>query len=171
MWWFGLTFSILPNYILKCPLKCAPASPSRCTLQWISQEPVLIERCFNFSFTLPATNGSFCSIRLELHWKIMFHKIWWLLWATTSLTVYFVMNWSSSVIYSTTSTVTEIYSWNLCKFAFMYTSALQDSTNSQLISLHAYQQENAVIIIIIFLIVGSCFVMLNLCVLHMQPTR
>ena len=37
-----LTFSIL-TYLLKYPL-----APSRCTLQWISQQPIMAERFFNF---------------------------------------------------------------------------------------------------------------------------
>ena len=39
----------------------------RCTLQWISQQPVMIEQCFNFSNTLPGDDESVCIIRIYLN--------------------------------------------------------------------------------------------------------
>ena len=51
-------------------LNCAP------TLHWISQQPKMIEQCFNFLNTLPWTDESVCNIRLCLHWKKLFYKLW-----------------------------------------------------------------------------------------------
>ena len=53
---------------LLYPLKCAAAAwNSGCTLQWTSQQPVMLERCFIFSNTLPGATASWDSIRIYLH--------------------------------------------------------------------------------------------------------
>ena len=45
---------------------------SRYIIQWISQQSVLIEHCFNFSNTLTWTAESICNIGLGLHWELLF---------------------------------------------------------------------------------------------------
>ena len=52
-----LTFTMLAYYMLRYSRKCAPGS-SMLTLQWKSQEPMLIEQCFNISNTFPQADES-----------------------------------------------------------------------------------------------------------------
>ncbi len=63
-------------------IKCVPAEKScfsgRCTLQWIFQQPVMTESCFNFINTIAEADEAVCNIRLKLHWKKLFYKFWWL---------------------------------------------------------------------------------------------
>ena len=58
--------------ILKYPLRCPPTG----TLHWISQQPMMMEACFNLSRTLFLTNESFCNIRVYLHRKQLFYGFW-----------------------------------------------------------------------------------------------
>ena len=67
LWTFFLTLScMLAYYILEYQLKW------RCTHQWIFQQTVMIDKCFKFSYTLPACNGSMYNIWICLHWKCCF---------------------------------------------------------------------------------------------------
>ena len=53
---------MLTYYMLKYALKSAPAG----TLQWISQQPMVIEPRFNISDTLRVMTESFENIRVDL---------------------------------------------------------------------------------------------------------
>ena len=50
-----------------------------CTFQWIFQQPMMIQWCFNFLNTLHTANGILGSITIVLQWKKMFYKFWRLL--------------------------------------------------------------------------------------------
>ena len=47
-----LTFTLLAYHMVKYLLKCAAA---RYKLQWISQQPIMTEPCFNFLIILPVS--------------------------------------------------------------------------------------------------------------------
>ena len=53
----ALTFSMLAFIMLKCPLKCASALTAGAH-KWISQQPKVIEQCFNILNTFLLANKS-----------------------------------------------------------------------------------------------------------------
>ncbi len=65
------TFSMLTYYMLKYPLAC-----SRYTLQWIFQQPMMMEPSFNSLKTLHVANESVCSTRIYQRCGEVFYKFW-----------------------------------------------------------------------------------------------
>ncbi len=49
---------------------------TRCTLQWISQQPMVIEQALNFLNIILWADEPVCYIRLCLHWNKLFYTFW-----------------------------------------------------------------------------------------------
>ena len=59
--------------MLRYPLKCAHVVPADAHFS-VSQQPMMIEPCFNFLNTLPVCDESVCNIRIYLYRKKLFYN-------------------------------------------------------------------------------------------------
>ncbi len=59
-------------FLVDLPTEVRSCWNSQCTLQGLSQQPMMIGPCFNFLNTLPWADEYFCCLSLCLHWKKVF---------------------------------------------------------------------------------------------------
>ena len=62
------------HIIVEISTEVCTSCNNKCTLQWISQQPMMIETCFNFLNTLPMANESICITWIYLHWKKLIYE-------------------------------------------------------------------------------------------------